>query len=98
LALNSDGPGAIYQLKLKAPSTHCSAVSYTVFDRNGFALQPSGGNQFINANRSITVPLGNNLTRGSHTFYIGAEGRVGGCNSGRVGSWSVYVTPQIVPQ
>lgn len=87
MGIASDGPGAVYQLRLQAPGGHCSAVRYIVYGGDGRPLaQPTA---FLNAGQSAVIPLGNNLVRGRHTVFIGAEGIVGGCNTGRLLSWGV---------
>ncbi len=92
---NSDGPGAEYAVTLKAPATHCSAVRYTLVSRNGDIL---GGTGFLNAGESTLVSLGDNLAKGRQTVFIQAQGKIGGCNSGRLGSWGVEATSTVVPR
>jgi hypothetical protein len=83
-------PGA---LTLKAPPEDCSRVVYTVkfLDRgNGSSLQ-----EFASA---TTRPLGPNETerlavdRRATVARIYAEGLVGGCNTGALGTWGVIAT------
>lgn len=96
LRFNSDGPGVEYGVTLKAPTTHCSAVSYLVYSNDG-QRRFLGRTQFLNAGQWSYVSLGSNLARGRQSVLIGAEGQVGGCNTGRVQSWGVDAAASIVP-
>ncbi|MBF2085679.1 hypothetical protein [Thermoleptolyngbya sp. C42_A2020_037] len=96
LSFTSDGPGVEYGIVLKAPATHCSAVSYLVYSNDG-QRRLLGRTQFLNAGEWSYVSLGSSLARGSQSVLIGAEGRVGGCNVGSLRSWGVDAQASIVP-
>jgi PhoPQ-activated pathogenicity-related protein len=97
LRFNADGPGVEYGITLKAPTTHCSAVSYLVYSNDG-QRRLLGRTQFLNAGQWSYVSLGSNLARGHQTVLIGAEGQRGGCNTGRLQSWGVDAAASIVPR
>ena len=94
-AFQVSAPGGVpVRVRLQTPSSHCSDVRYTVTP----ALGPSQTTAFLTppqanpATASQVVNLGP-LVKGDHAFLITATGRVGGCNSGRLGSWGVVITP-----
>jgi len=92
----SDGPGTEYGVVVKAPATHCSDVSYLVFDSQGRLI---GSTDFLAPSRVYNyLSLGRNVPRGSQSIFIGAIGRNGGCNQGQLTSWGVEVTVSPVPQ
>jgi hypothetical protein len=76
-------------IKLIAPSTHCSVVNYFVEDtqnpRNGIS-----GTQLAPGKMSM-VQVGLLAKGSTRQFRIRATGVKGGCNTGRLQSWSVKV-------
>jgi hypothetical protein len=97
LEFNSDGPGSEYAIQVKAPTGHCSAVRYFTMIAQGDGVRIVQS-EFLNAGQSSYLSLGNNLPRGRHSVTIGAVGKVGGCNTGRLGSWSVDAQATVIPQ
>ena len=75
--LASDGPGATYMIRLTAPTTHCSDVSYMVFreEERRFAL---GMTPRLAPGQSADLVLGNDFVRGEQKIYISAVGYISG--------------------
>jgi len=94
LSFTVDDPRAEYGISLKAPASHCSEVRYIVFDPSQTRM---GATQFLRAGESSYVSLGRNLARGQQRVFIGAEGKVGGCNRGRLASWGGEAYGGIIP-
>jgi Protein of unknown function (DUF3421) len=70
-------------IKLTAPSTHCSAVSYEVL-HGGFSQKT----RFLQPGESTQVRV--RLSKGAdYQLIIKAIGKNGGCNTGRLASWGV---------
>jgi hypothetical protein len=92
-SFNSDGPGATYAIKLTAPPTHCSDVTYVVTSSSGRRSLTGR----LSAGQSAFVSVGD-LTKGSHAFRIGAIGHRGGCNVGQLQSWGVTAQETVIPR
>lgn len=95
ITLNSDGTDANYDLKLTAPSTHCSPVTYMV------ALSSDPGTifastAFLQPNESQQINIGRGFGPGPVTLYLFASGRVEGCNTGTIHSWGATV--EVIPR
>ena len=91
----------MYAVNLRAPSTHCSAVKYYVWRGDGSPMidfrQALGSTDYLNPGQSGWVRVGNSLARGLQVVRISAFGRVGGCNTGAMGSWAVEASSTIEP-
>ena len=89
LTLTPPRRGTVTSVRYSTPPTHCSALALQVV-RNGKVLATSkrleAGVRTVTFNPRIAVHAG----RSSLGFR--AKGFVGGCNSGRVGSWGGNVT------
>jgi len=95
----SEGISSEYGLILSLPRSSCSSVRYFVSGGEGNERQFFGVTPFLNPGESFNyISLGRNLARGTQTVRIFAEGRLGGCNTGRLGAWTVEVDASIVPQ
>jgi hypothetical protein len=87
-----------WAIRLKAPARHCSPVSYAV------GLPPAtGGNvlgmtRLLRAGESDFIYLGRDFPTGRYPFRITATGYVEGCNTGRLQSWGVDYSFEVVPQ
>jgi hypothetical protein len=80
-----ESSGGNTQLEIQASRNHCSAVKYVIM--SGDAVKTT---RFLNAGESAIVNLGE-LPAGPQKVSIGAIGRLGGCNTGAVGSWGSFV-------
>jgi len=75
-SVNASGQMPVF-LRLQAPRSQCSDVSYTVTRPSGALIQTI----FLAPNSSQPINLGR-LASGQHWFLISATGRPGGCNTG----------------
>jgi len=82
-ALPSGAPNG-WLLVLRAPAGHCSHVKYYVRGGGNFEY---GRTAFLAPGQAGTVQVPD-----VQTVQIGAQGRLGGCNQGRLGGWSIEVT------
>lgn len=74
----------IERIRYRAATTHCSAARVLI-SLDGDSI---GHTDWVNAGEDGTVDhLKVTLDRGTHRFAFRAKGRVGGCNTGVVGSW-----------
>ena len=67
-----------------ASSAHCSAGRLLI-ELDGVSI---GRMRFVIGSERATLRKRLRLAPGEHTLAFRFEGRVGGCNSGRVGSWA----------
>jgi|SRR6187397_908904 hypothetical protein len=81
--------GTVTSVRYTTPGTHCSALVLQVV-RGGKVVATSGrieaGEQTEQFNPHLSVP------KGSSKLGFRAKGFVGGCNTGRVGSWGGKIT------
>lgn len=90
----SSGPGQTYGLELTAPASHCSQVAYRVLAPG--TRQLLGATGFLSAGESRLAEIGAGFAAGVTRVLIVADGRIGGCNAGRLGSWGVSVHPVLM--
>jgi hypothetical protein len=86
LNFTSVGAEQVYDVKLKTPESHCSAVRYTIYASDGSSL---GTTKFLQPKQAATLRIGSNFVAGPQSLMIGAEGTEGGCNVGQLESWGV---------
>ena len=77
----SEQPTRVTYLKVTAPAKQCSDVQYIVYGGEG--RREMGRTPFLAPGQKSKVRLGN-LSAGVQTVFIGAVGKVGGCNKGRL--------------
>ena len=89
LTLSLPRPGTVSAIGYTTAATHCSALLVHVL-RNGHQIGKTGrlaaGQQTEHLTTRIALP------KGSTTLGFQAQGFVGGCNVGRVGSWGGKIT------
>jgi len=83
----------LLQLKYDVPPGHCSSIRLHVFV-DGLLVKTTGYLGWAGAPSPFnTLPLTTGLiplksvTPGVHVVSVNAEGQVGGCNSGALGTW-----------
>lgn len=81
--------GTLTSVVYTTPATHCSAVALHVL-RNGHQIAKTGILQAGQHTERLTTQIA--LPKGPSTLGFKAQGFVGGCNTGRVGSWGGNVT------
>ena len=81
-----------YELNIKAPARHCSAVKYSFNWRTHRNHSRTVTTRFLEREESVTIPLGYKFSRGKQVIKIGATGKEGGCNGGTLGAWGVEIT------
>lgn len=91
----SEGPEVPFLLTLTAPATHCSDVSYVIF-------QPGDPNSTDFSTRMVpgesqNVEIGKGFGPGAARVEIAAIGYVGGRKTGVIGSWAVDASAAPVP-
>jgi hypothetical protein len=88
-SFESEGRSTPYFVRVIAPSTHCSDVSYLIF-KSG---RPNaiGHTRRLRPGQSANIDIGSGYRAGNINLEIGAIGYVGGCNEGRIGSFGVQV-------
>jgi cellulase/cellobiase CelA1 len=100
LSVDNDAYGTQeWAIRLKAPAGHCSPVSYAV----GLPPYATGANvvgitRILRAGESDFIYLGRGFRTGRYPFRITATGYVEGCNTGRMQSWGVDYSFEVVPQ
>lgn len=80
-----------YELNIKAPARHCSAVKYSLSWRTHQQRRRTATTRFLEREESVTIPLDYKFSRGNHVITIGATGKEGGCNAGSLGAWGVEI-------
>jgi len=81
--------GTLTSIKYTTAATHCSAVVLRVL-RNGRQIAKTGRLEAGQSTERLVTSIG--LTRGVTTLSFQAQGFVGGCNTGYVGSWGGKIT------
>jgi hypothetical protein len=88
-----EGGDGRLQAEFIASPQHCSDIRFTLAV-DGAAQAPSA---FLTPGASTGLLDFGDLTEGRHDITVQAEGRPGGCNTGRLGSWvgtlKLIVTP-----
>lgn len=80
-------PAGTWSMRVAAPASHCSPIDYRVTtDNHGELIGDSGALGPGASSGAMPVPAT------AHQIYVTATGILGGCNTGRLGSWSVVVT------
>lgn len=78
-------PRETFTLKLTAPASHCSDVRYFLRAARP-DYPPFAATSWLSRGQSQELRIDGLVHRDIH---IGAEGRVGGCNSGKISGWGV---------
>ena len=81
--------GTLTSIRYTAAVTHCSSTLLRVF-RNGRQIAKTGRLEPGETSERLVTRIG--LTRGVTTLRFQAQGFVGGCNAGYVGSWGGKIT------
>ena len=91
----ADGPEVPMFVRVTAPSTHCSKVSYVLFrdDRD----EQLGFTGPLGPGETQNVQVGAGWAAGANRVRVGAIGHVGGCNQGTLQSWAVDIAAAPVP-
>jgi hypothetical protein len=64
-----------YELNIKTPAGHCSAVKYSFNWRTHPHHSRTVTTQFLNREESVTIPLEYKFARGKQVIKIGATGK-----------------------
>lgn len=86
LAFTPPTPATEMILTIKAPSTHCSQVTYLI-NRLPGSSEPIATLKELKPGERKRVKLGADWNDGENFLTISAIGHVGGCNTGVLGSW-----------
>lgn len=81
--------GTLTSIKYTAAATHCSSALLRVF-RKGRQIAKTGRLEPGETSERLVTHIG--LTKGVTTLRFQAQGFVGGCNTGYVGSWGGKIT------
>jgi hypothetical protein len=81
--------GTLTSIKYTAAATHCSSTLLRVF-RKGRQIAKTGRLEPGETSERLVTHIG--LTKGLNTLRFQAQGFVGGCNTGYVGSWGGKIT------
>ena len=81
--------GTLTSIKYTAAATHCSSLLLRVF-RKGRQIAKTGRLEPGETSERLVTHIG--LTKGVTTLRFQAQGFVGGCNTGYVGSWGGKIT------
>ena len=81
--------GTLTSIKYTAAATHCSSALLRVF-RKGRQIAKTGRLEPGETSERLVTHIG--LTKGITTLRFQAQGFVGGCNTGYVGSWGGKIT------
>ncbi len=81
--------GTLASIKYTAAATHCSSTLLRVF-RKGRQIAKTGRLEPGETSERLVTRIG--LTKGVTTLRFQAQGFVGGCNTGYVGSWGGKIT------
>jgi hypothetical protein len=95
----ADRPGSMWSIRLTAPASHCSPVTYMVV-RPPFATGADvvGMTRVLRAGETDYVALGDSFGPGRYPFRIVAGGYVEGCNIGQMHSWGVDYAFVLIPR
>lgn len=86
LGFTPGAPNANITLKLSAPSSHCSDISYLI-NRLPGSSEPIAILERMHPGETRKVKLGTGWTDGENFLTVTAVGHIGGCNTGQLGSW-----------
>ena len=81
--------GTLTSIKYTAAATHCSSALLRVF-RKGRQIAKTGRLEPGETSERLVTHIG--LAKGETTLRFQAQGFVGGCNTGYVGSWGGKIT------
>ena len=81
--------GTLTLIKYTAAATHCSSILLRVF-RKGRQIAKTGRLEPGETSERLVTHIA--LTKGVTTLRFQAQGFVGGCNTGYVGSWGGKIT------
>ena len=81
--------GTLTSIKYTAAATHCSSALLRVF-RKGRQIAKTGRLEPGETSERLVTHIG--LAKGVTTLRFQAQGFVGGCNTGYVGSWGGKIT------
>jgi len=81
--------GTLTSIRYTTAATHCSSTLLRVF-RNGRQIAKTGRLEPGETSERLATHVG--LTKGVTTLRFQAQGFVGGCNVGYVGSWGGKIT------
>ena len=81
--------GTLSSIKYRAAATHCSSTLLRVF-RKGRQIAKTGRLEPGETSERLVTHIA--LTKGVTTLRFQAQGFVGGCNTGYVGSWGGKIT------
>ena len=84
--------GTLTSLKYTTAATHCSALVLRVF-RSGRQIAKTGRLEAGESTERLVTRIG--LAKGATTLSFQAQGFVGGCNTGFVGSWGGKITATV---
>jgi hypothetical protein len=92
----SDGPEVEFFIRIAAPATHCSPVSYMITRPGGnFSV---GSSSKLSGGQSENITIGRGYTAGDNILTITAIGYPGeGCNTGAIHSFGAEVSVSPVP-
>lgn len=89
LSFNLSRAGTMTSVTYMTAATHCSSVALHVL-RKGHQVATTG--QLPSGQQTERLTTHVSLPKGANTLAFQAQGFVGGCNAGRVGSWGGTVT------
>jgi hypothetical protein len=92
LTLTPPRKGTMTSVHYTTPPQHCSALVLQVV-RNGNVLATS--DRIEAGEQSTTFPTSIKIPKGESKIGFRAKGFLGGCNTGRVGSWGGKVTVKV---
>ena len=84
--------GTLTLIKYTAAATHCSTILLRVF-RKGRQIAKTGRLEPGETSERLVTQIA--LTKGVTTLGFQAQGFVGGCNTGYVGSWGGKITVSV---
>jgi len=84
------------RLRLAAPTTHCSEISYIV-NRLPGSSDPIAMLERLKPGEAKIIALGDGWAEEGTFITISAVGHVGGCNEGVLGSWGAVTDISAAP-
>jgi hypothetical protein len=98
LSVRSDGPELEYFVRVTAPSTHCSDVTYSFYRRDlPVEEQNIAFSGRLAPGASENVVIGRGYPAGRTNLEVYAIGHIGDCNTGAIHSWAIDAAIAPVP-
>lgn len=88
-SFHSNGEDKEYSLFIRASEGHCSDVKFTIYSYNNRIIM--GETDWLAPGQQGYAVIGGGMAEGTQIVKVRADGRLGGCNTGRLGSWKANV-------